>query len=61
MEKPISLKILDFKENLAKNINEAELPVCIIKSIIKEFYDEIVKQDILQTQKDKEIYEKGEN
>jgi hypothetical protein len=60
MEKPISLKILDFKEKMAEEINKSELPICVIKTIMKEFYDEIVRQDIFQTQQDKENYEKGE-
>lgn len=60
MEKPISLQILDFKEKIVKDINESHLPIYLIKPTIKEIYDKVIEQDILQTQKDREEYEKGE-
>ncbi len=60
MEKPTSLTILDLKEKIVKDINESKLPIYIIKPIIKEIYDKVIEQDIIQTQKDKEQYEKGE-
>lgn len=60
MEKPTSLAILDLKEKIVKDINESKLPIYIIKPIMKEIYDKVIEQDIIQMQKDKEEYEKGE-
>jgi len=60
MEKPISLKILDLKQKIVNDINETKLPIYIIKPIVKEIYDSAIEQDIVQTKKDREEYEKGE-
>lgn len=60
MEKPTSLAILDLKEKIVKDINESKLPIYIIKPIMKEIYDKVIEQDIIQTQNDKKEYEKGE-
>jgi len=60
MEKPTSLLIIELKEKIVKDINESNLPIYIIKPIVKEIYDKVIEQDIIQTQKDKEEYEKGE-
>jgi len=60
MEKPTSLAILELKEKIVKDINESKLPIYIIKPIMKEIYDKVIEQDIIQMQKDKEEYEKGE-
>lgn len=62
MEKPTSLAILDLKQKIVDDINESKLPIYIIKPIVKEVYDRVIEQDIIQTQKDKEEFEKkGEN
>lgn len=58
MEKPITIKIQELKENLAKLINESGLPSYIIEPIIKDFYQEIYKLNQAQFLKDKEEYEK---
>lgn len=60
MEKPTSLMIIELKEKIVKDINESNLPIYIIKPIVKEIYDKVIEQDIIQMQKDKEEYEKGE-
>lgn len=60
MEKPISLSIIELKQQIVKDINESKLPIYIIKPIIKEIYDLTIEQDAIQTQKDREEYEKGE-
>lgn len=60
MEKPTSLTIFELKQKLVNDINESKLPIYIIKPIIKEIYDLAIEQDAIQTQKDKEEYEKGE-
>lgn len=60
MEKPTSLSIIELKQQLVNDINESKLPIYIIKPIIKEIYDLTIEQDAIQTQKDREEYEKGE-
>jgi len=60
MEKPTSLVIFELKQKIVDDINESKLPIYIIKPIVKEIYDRVVEQDVIQMQKDKEEYEKGE-
>lgn len=60
MEKPTSLVILDLKQKIVDDINGSKLPIYIIKPIVKEIYDRVIEQDVIQMQKDKEEYQKGE-
>lgn len=51
-EKPISLIIHDFKDQLSKDINESGLPMCILRPIIQDVLNEIVaaeKQEYIYT------------
>ena len=57
MEKPTSLVIFDLKQKIVDDINESKLPIYIIKPIVKEIYDRVIEQDVIQMQKDKDEYE----
>ena len=43
MEKPISMKITETKEQLAKVCNESKLPICVLDMVVKEVYSEVHK------------------
>lgn len=41
IDKPISLKIQEFQRNISNIIGESELPIYILKYLIKDLYAEI--------------------
>lgn len=55
MEKPISMIMDEFKKSIAENINNSELPMCIIRPILQELLNEAIaaeKQELMiSTQK----------
>lgn len=61
MEKPISLKLRDFKNDAVNLINNSGLPLFIIEPILKDVYSAVqvkVEQEYLR---DKTQYEKSLN
>lgn len=58
MEKPITIKIHDFKENLVALINKSELPLFIIEPILKNISYDIERQELIQFYEDKERFTK---
>lgn len=58
MEKPITIQINEFENKLTELINGSELPPFVLKPILKDFLNEIIRLDTLQFQNDKMEYEK---
>ena len=56
MEKPITLKIKETKQNLAKALNESELPLFILEPILKDIYMETKAENLKQAQTDEYLY-----
>lgn len=57
MDKPITLSIEDFKQELSKVINNSQLHIFIIDSILKDIYNEIHMIYQNQIERDKKMYE----
>lgn len=55
--KPISVILDDFKNELVKVINDSQLPLCLVKPIIKEIYDEVSVVANQQLQQDRQAWE----
>ena len=56
MEKPITLKIKETKQNLVKVLNESELPLFILEPILKDIYMETKAENLKQAQTDEYLY-----
>ena len=48
MEKPLTIKINEFKNKLCQVINEAELPAYVLINELSNFIQEIKRQDDMQ-------------
>ena len=48
MEKPLTIKINEFRNKLCKTINEAELPAYILINELSNFIQEVKRQDDIQ-------------
>lgn len=59
MEKPISLKMKDFKTDLVDLINHSGLPLFIIEPILKDILDVVQTKVEQDYQNDKAQYEKS--
>ena len=58
MEKPISMRIIETKENLINACNESNLHISVLQLIVKELHDEIdkatqrcIKEEVAEYQK----------
>lgn len=60
LEKPIDLSIIDLKEKLLDDINDAKLPVTIIEMIVKELLGVIQNTALKEIQKQKMEYENSQ-
>ena len=56
--KPISLVIGEFRENLAKTINESGLHISLIEMVVKEIYLEVCNQAEVISIREKNEYKK---
>lgn len=56
MEKPITLKIKETKQNLVKALNESGLPLFILEPILKDIYMETKAENLKQAQTDEYLY-----
>ena len=54
--KPISILIDDFKQNLIETVNNSQLPPCITQPIIRELYEEVAAAARDQLNKDIDNY-----
>lgn len=45
MEKPFTIKISEFSENLIKLVNFSKLPVYVLKNEIEKVYTELIRLD----------------
>ena len=52
MDKPLVLKMQEFKQKMSEVINASELPIYILSYQIKDLYDEIEKLEYDYTQKE---------
>lgn len=43
MDKPLSLKIMEFQKDISEVISKSDLPIYILKYQIKDLYDEVNK------------------
>ena len=59
MNKPISMIINETRLSLANVCNESKLPPCVLESIIKDLYDEIIQISAIQLKQDEENYNKA--
>lgn len=55
-QKPISMIINETHLSLVDICNKSGLPVCILESIVKSLYDEIVHLAVVQLKQDEEAY-----
>ena len=56
MEKPISLKIKDFKNNAVNLVNTSGLPLFVVEPILKDILDEVQMVSNQQYLQDKANY-----
>ena len=59
MEKPISLKIKDFKNNAVNLVNTSGLPLFVVEPILKDILDEVQMVSNQQYLQDKANYEQA--
>ena len=59
MEKPITLKIEELKQDVINTINESGLPVFLLDYVLKGLYDELHILNQSQLTQDRESYEKA--
>ena len=61
MDKPLSLKIMEFQKDISEVISKSDLPIYILKYQIKDLYDEVNKlaNDLSQQEID-EYYQSQE-
>lgn len=59
ISKPISMVLMKLKEGLANQINNANLPLCLVEPIVKDLYMEVHNLSEAQTRKDIEEYNKA--
>jgi len=55
MEKPLNLKIQEFKTQMINIINEAKLPAYILEPIMKDFHlqlQKIEQEELMKSQKE---------
>jgi hypothetical protein len=57
MEKPVSIKVQELKEELVDLINDSGLPAFIVEPIVKDIYEQIIQAKNQEYTKDKENYE----
>lgn len=57
MEKPVSIIIEEFKQEVAEAVNKTKLPLCIIEPVVKDLYTEIAALSKQQLEVDKKKYE----
>lgn len=61
MEKPISLKLRDFKNDAVNLVNNSGLPLFIIEPILKDIYNAVQAKVEQEYQQDKVKYEQSLN
>lgn len=57
MEKPITLQIEQFKQDLVHLVNGSGIPVFLLDYILKDFYNEIHMLNRNQLEKDEKSYQ----
>lgn len=55
-QKPITVAIDDCKKDIAKLINDSNLPLCVLEFIVRDIYNEIHILSDRQLQEDREKY-----
>jgi len=60
MEKPITMKIEEAKENIVQVINDSNLPMWIVRDIIKDIYEQANRLAIQQAEQEKKAYLESE-
>ena len=61
MDKPITIRYEEFKNELEELINDSRLPPFIIEIVMQEYLNEVHGCAVAQYQKDKSIYENRMN
>lgn len=59
--KPISIILDDLKKELANAINNSQLPLCLIESILKDLYQEAANMAAQQLEQDRINWKKAED
>lgn len=57
IEKPLILKIEDFRKNIISTINKSEIPVFMVEYIFKDIYQEVREANIQYTQIERQRYQ----
>ena len=57
IEKPLVLKIEDFRKNIISIINKSEIPVFMIEYIFKDIYQEVRETNIQYAQIERQRYQ----
>lgn len=61
MEKPLSIRIVEVKNEIANILNNSKLNATILEPVVKEIHEELIKVKIEEYQRDKEAWSKEEN
>ncbi len=57
MDKPITLQVQEFKENIVKLVNDSKLPAFILKPVVLDLVNELVKLEQIQYETDLKEYQ----
>lgn len=57
IEKPLILKIEDFRKNIISIINKSEIPVFMVEYIFKDIYQEVREANVQYTQIERQRYQ----
>lgn len=60
MEKPITMKIEEAKEHIVQAINDSNLPMWIVRDIIRDIYEQANRLAIQQAEQEKKAYLESE-
>ena len=56
MEKPISMRITEAREQLINICNESKLPICILDMLVREVYCDVHKSAMISAKEDATNY-----
>ena len=56
MDKPLSIKRVEFAEKIAKVINESELPACVVLDVLQIITAQVNELTAKQLEQDRELW-----
>ena len=61
MNKPISMILMESKQNIINAVNDTKLQPVLLEPIMREIYDEVHRQSIIQCENERIAYENALN